>query len=92
MAHLTLDNIPTELLEQIQKRAQKEQISLQDQVLALLRVALHSPPSFTGALAQFQQSFPDAHPDDATVFDGLRIHEPEREMCFDTVCYRYSTS
>lgn len=80
MTRLILDNIPTELLKQIQERAQQEHLSLQEQVVSLLRVALNSPPSFAQALAQFRQSFPEAHPEDAFVFDGLRTDQPEREI------------
>lgn len=80
MARLILENIPTELLEQIQQRAQQEHLSLQEQVVSLLRLALNSPSSFTQALALFQQSFPQAHPDDSFAFDGLRTHQPEREI------------
>lgn len=56
MPGLTIENIPKETIEQIQKLADAEHRSINQQVLVLIERALHETPgNFTKAYSRFRE-------------------------------------
>ena len=80
MTSLTLNNLPDDLLKQLQQRAEKEQTTVQEQALYLLCKALDIPLSLAKAIEQFRKEHKDLSDEDAELFNGTRADDVGREV------------
>lgn len=83
MTHLSLPNIPEELLQILQERATKENTTIQEQVLKILKSNLNRAGHFKEELDKFYERYPRKEVSEEEYedpFANIRSRETGREV------------